>query len=63
MLRFVDMLLDDVRKFVAEAGTMEFVIVGGDIRGSWKSDQPNVSAVHFWKRYRPKSSGMHALLN
>ena len=37
MLRFVGALFDAMCTFVAEAGTIEFFMVGGDVRGSWKS--------------------------
>ena len=38
MLRFgEEVLFDDMCKFVAEPRTIEFFMVGGDVRGSWKS--------------------------
>ena len=63
MLRFVEVLFDDMCKFVAEAGTIEFFMVRGIVRGSWKSAPAHFFTRTFWKRCHPKSSGVHALLN
>ena len=55
---FVAALFDAMCKFVAEAGMIKVFMVGGDVRGSWKSaPAQRFSPVHFWTRYR---SGMHA---
>ena len=63
MLRFVGALFDAMCTFVAEAGTIEFFMVRGIVRGSWKSAPAHFFTRTFWKRCHPKSSGVHALLN
>ena len=61
-LRFVETIFDTMCTFVAEAGTVDFFMVG-DVRGSWKSAPALIFTLIFLDVRSPQVSGMHACLN
>ena len=54
MLRFVGALFDAMCTFVAEAGTIEFFMVGGDVRGSWGSAPAQLFTLTYLEAVSPE---------
>ena len=54
MLRFVEEIFDYVCKFVAELGTIDFFMVGGDVRGSWGSAPAQLFTLTYLEAVSPE---------